>query len=112
RAEPDLVEDEVLERALRIALLDVGGEGVVKVRADRPARAGRRERVARATAGGEELLAGLRVGRLPGAGDAAGAAAGSEERHRREPCPQGAHPVRPFQPCGTPMPDTASSRVG
>src|SRR6476620_2428982 len=65
-AEPDLVEDDVLEDALRIALLDVGREGVVEVGADRPARAGCGERVTRAARLREELPAALGVRPLPG----------------------------------------------
>src|SRR6476646_9158653 len=64
-AEPDLVEDDVLDDTLRIALLHVGRERVGEVRAEGPARAGRRESVASPAALREELLAGLRVGPLP-----------------------------------------------
>src|SRR5581483_303925 len=113
-AEPDLVEDDVLDRALRIALVDIAREGVVEVRADRPARAGGGQRVAGAAGAAalEQRLAVLEVGPLPGARGAAGAAPRSEQRRRHEPCPQGSDPVPPLQPCGTPTADTASSRVG
>src|SRR5690348_16895762 len=55
-AEPDLVEDDVLDRAVRVALLPRGGEGVVEVRPDRSRRACSLQRVAGAAALLEELL--------------------------------------------------------
>src|SRR5437763_1253614 len=111
-AEPDLVEHDVLDRALRVALFAIRPEGVVEVGADRPTRPRRRECVADGAFLGEELLAGLRVRPLRTACHAARAAAGRERRSRREPCPQDPDPVRVPQPCGTPTADNASSRVG
>src|SRR5579884_2964118 len=112
-AEPDLVEDEVLDRALLIALLDIRREGVVEVRADRPARPGSGQRVAGAAVLGEELLAARGVRPLSaGARDPARATAGGEQRRRHQPSAPSDDPVRGLQPCGTPTADTASSRVG
>src|SRR5262249_31104795 len=65
RTEPDLVKDDVLDRALRIVLADASREGVVKVRADRRARAGGSQRVTRAARRREQLLAVGEVGWSP-----------------------------------------------
>ena len=69
RAEPDLVEDDVLDRAVRVALLPVRSERVVEVRPDRPARVSRLQRVAAGALRREELLPVLDVRPLSAARD-------------------------------------------
>src|SRR5438477_3004920 len=115
RAEADLVENDVLDRALLEVLCAVARERVVEVGTDRRGRAGSRERVARSalSRGLEELLAVRHVdvrGRAP-----ARAAAGREQRRSADedqPGEDAAHHyaggVLPVVPSAA----TASSRVG
>ena len=100
----ELTDD--VESGLRLR----AGERVIEVRPDRPARAGRRERVARTALLGEQLLARLLVGlgrRLPARAAAAREQRGSDENGPGKRSPHYAGGWFPVVPSFV----TASSRV-